>query len=175
MRKALYIVAVLLLFAAMVAPNAHADSLYTVTLTVLSSSGTVPNPSFGLATFSSSDFLQFSVIPDTGEPTLGFGEGFASPTDIVYFCDGCTLLINSITHTASPSYSPPQYVDSFYDANTTAGGSSFIIPSLVPPADLGDTGYVYGTLSLAPVPEPSSVVLIMAATGLLLVVRKRLV
>jgi PEP-CTERM motif len=145
-------------------PIARAGS-YKVSLTILSEAGTVPNPVFPLAKFTTSgDVLSISVTPDTWESFLGgLTEAFASPSDTIYFCDGCAFPLPSV----SP-INPTPYAIGFFDGT---GGDSYQVLSEIPVADQADTGYIYGTLTLTQTPEPGS--LLLFGVGLVFAVRKR--
>ena len=74
---------------------ARADSQYTITFDVLQESTNAPTPSFGTGTLVSNPYngpiLEFSFVPDVGAPTAPEAFQDFSPTEPVYFCDGCNI------------------------------------------------------------------------------------
>jgi hypothetical protein len=74
---------------------ARADSQYTITLDVLDQSTNAPTPSFGPGTLVSNPYngpiLEFSFVPAVGAPSAPEAFQDFSPTEPVYFCDGCNI------------------------------------------------------------------------------------
>ncbi len=77
------------------APLARADSQYTITFDVLQESAIAPTPSFGTGTLVSNPFngpiLEFSFVPAAGAPSAPEAFQDFSPSEPVYFCDGCNI------------------------------------------------------------------------------------
>jgi hypothetical protein len=74
---------------------AHADTQFTITFNVLQESANAPTPTFGAATLVSNPYggpiLEFSFVPTAGAfSALEAFQNF-SPSETVYFCDGCNI------------------------------------------------------------------------------------
>lgn len=91
MKLKLAVAFVILFFAGL----ARADSQYTITFDVLQQSTNAPTPSFGTGTVVSDPYngpiLEFSFVPDVGAPTAPEAFQDFSPTEPVYFCEGCNI------------------------------------------------------------------------------------
>jgi hypothetical protein len=149
---------------------ARADSQYTITFDVLQESATAPTPSFGTGTLVSNPFngpiLEFSFVPDAGAPSAPEAFQDFSPTEPVYFCEGCNI---PYPLTGTPSQLAGSVV--FYlPGNDPA---MYIISNAFP----ATPGYfLYGILEFTDpppmnTPEPSTSLLMLAAMALAYAVR----
>ncbi len=166
MRKSLWIILLLILIAAIGPPNALADSFtYTYTYTPVAGSTfsftTVPlDPAVALGT------------PQTGITTASFTGFYAGTVLVAYELDGSSPLAPGanllIQVTGGPLLGPPENFFSPSDytiAGTYDGACADNCPVSSPVTD---------TLTVTPVPEPSTGGLMMLGIGLVLVMRKRL-
>jgi hypothetical protein len=169
MRKYLWISA--LLFAAVAAPNAHADSTYIITLDVLSESSPAPVVTFNQATLLGSGplagWMEFTFSPDIGfsypEAIPSFPQANTQP---IYLCEGCCgNVVNSPDCEGVVEFDNP--------GNTSIGGPDAEIIGGFCGVDNGvacysyaftplPNYYVYGQLELTPVPESGSGVFLLA-------------
>jgi hypothetical protein len=167
MRKSLWIIA--LLFAAIGAPNAHADSYDPLFSCTAAINGCTTTGSNGVPLFPSAAPVSFPA------PTL------------IVTMDGASFAF-SFQSTARYSdnytwsmYELFQYVPGTYAVGMTITDSTFpsfsmdlvsvTIPNVLNPDDL----FKSGDLTFLPTstPEPSSIALMLAGIGLVLVIRKR--
>lgn len=167
MLKSLWIVAVLLLFAAIGGSNAQADTLFTYTYTYTP----VPGSTFSFTTVALDPAVALGT-PQTGIITSSF-TGFYSGTVLVaYELDGSTPLApgaNLLTQvTGGPLLGPPE--DFFSPSDYTTAGT--YVGACADNCPVGSP--VTDTLTVTPTPEPSTCGLMMLGIGLVLVMRKRL-
>ena len=173
MRKTLSIIPVLLLFTAIGGPCAHADTLYTATFTcdpsiTCSSLPTAPDVSFPSPTTITVTWngLVFPILlPSPVSPTDSGGIlWFASWPVIPPPNPGCVPA-------PSPSVCDASFLIRDFVALTDA---SYTLHNLPPPGPLSTVFQDSGTLTFTAVPEPSSVALMLAGIGFLLVMRRRI-
>ena len=168
MRKSLWIIPGLLLFASMGTPTAHADSMYTYKFT-----------------YSLSDGSTFSFTTEALDPTVALGtpenastttaetfSGYFSGTSLVlYELDGSSSMVplaNLLTQvTSGPVGGPPEVYFSPSDysaAGTYAGSCEYNC----------ETSVTTDSLIVTATPEPSTGGFMMLGIGLLLLMRKRI-
>ena len=160
MRKPLWII-LALLFAAIGAPNARADS-FVPTFTCAGTCVSVPTaPDVSFPTPTTIEFTWFTTMFSIALPTGDL------PTDM-YAWD--VAAINTAPETSF------EEIFTIFDDNTNQQGSVSCFGDLAHPSVACEFGGGSGSLSFAPVatPEPSSVALMLAGIVLLWGMRKRI-
>ena len=158
MRKTLWIILAVLIVA-IGAPSAHADSIYVGTFTCDSPCASVPT----------SPEVTFPSAPG---PTAPFSVTWDSIVFSNFQLPSGDLPTDTYTWGATTSF--VGYGGPIFLINDASNSSDIVVYSSGGLGDFADGG---GTLSFAPLtatPEPSSVALILAGVGFLLVTRKRI-
>lgn len=204
MRKSLWIVSLILLIAAIGAPGAHADDIVQVTISNLTFNGNnaCPPPSgtasctqtlsesyqwdnttntsvsgsFSLSTAGGlgTSFSLYSGPRLAGAPFSVFAGVVNPATDImrVFLGDNTLSPLGTGTYTLIPT-------TSLYPGTPGTFAADIICGSATCEADFPTTSTVFvfataGTVTVSTVPEPSSLALMLAGIGLVLVMRKRI-
>jgi PEP-CTERM motif len=172
MRKSLWIIPVLLLFATIGAPAAHADSMYTYMFTYQLSDGST----FSFTTQALDPTVALGTLENTSTITAQTFSGFFSGTSLLFYdLDGSNSLVPLanllIQVSGGPLIGPPEvyFSPSDYSApGTYAGTCEYDCESNATTDSL--------IVTAVPTPEPSTGVLTMLlGIGLALVVmRKRI-
>jgi PEP-CTERM motif len=167
MLKSLWILPVLLLFAAIGASNAQADPMFTYTYTYAPVAGST----FSFTTVALDPAVALGT-PEAGIITSSFTGSYSGTVLVAYVLDGSSPLVpgaNLLTQvTGGPFLGPPE--DFFSPSDYTTAGT--YVGACV--ANCPVSNPVTDTLTVTPVPEPSTSGLMMLGIGLVLVMRKRL-
>ncbi len=166
MGKSLWIIFAVL-FVAIEAPNAHADSLFTPTFTCTQAGGctslpTAPAVSFPAPTTITETWNGFVFLIPLPAPS--------SPTDVILW-QNVWQNINSSCTTSCVGVASARIQDNFSGIVETV-----TLTNLPSPGILSSVFLDGGDLTFAPVavPEPSSGALMLMGIGLVLVMRKRI-
>jgi len=186
MRKTLWTVPVLLLFAALAAPTAHADS-YTITFTcssnpscILPTSGTFSYDA-GTQTFTTDVFVVWDGTTFDISPASLYENPSPFPTSTCFGSATGAALVFELLATCGPASSGSNWVGNtnpvVFTFQNYGPNSSYILS--ISESQSGELAGAYstGTWTVADVttPEPSAVVLLLTVIGLLLAaMRKRI-